>query len=62
MINIARLAPLIDSLLQGPMHLATTEGDLFDLLHDKVSQNGHCFPVLAIYRELAAAGVLMNGN
>ena len=59
-IDIARHAPLVHGLLQGAMHLASAERDIFGLLHDEVSQDGYRFPILAINRELAAARVLMH--
>ena len=44
------------------MHLTTAEGDLLHFLNDKVFEDGVGFTVLAIDCELAAAGVLMEGD
>lgn len=55
-------APLINSLLDRIEHLARAKGDLFNFLLDEVAENGNGFSVLAIDCELAAAGVLVQGD
>ena len=59
-VDVARLAPLLDSLLQRFMHLLVAEGNLIDLVDDEIAQNGNRLAVLAIDLELAAARVLVH--
>ena len=57
-----RHSPVLDSFLEGAVHLPAAKSYFLNLLDDEVTQNGNCLAVLAIDEELAAARILVHGD